>query len=182
MVSMATNNKTKKMVMAALMAAMCCIATMVIRIPSVTGGYIHLGDGLVLLSGILLGPFHGCLAAGVGSMLADLLSGYPQYAVATLLIKGIAAITGGKVYSILTSKTPVKTLAVISSGICGGVVVTLGYFLFDAYFISNNPLAAAAGIPGNIIQNIFGIIVSSLLLPLLEKSPYIRGLITKKKK
>lgn len=178
---MATDNKTKKIVMAALMVAMCCIATMVIRIPSVTGGYIHLGDGLVLLSGIILGPSYGSLAGGVGSMLADLLSGYPQYAVATLLIKGIAAMTGGAVYSTFTSKLSIKTLAVISSGICGGIIVTLGYFLFDAYFISNNVFAAAAGIPGNIVQNVFGIIVSSLLLPLLEKSPYMRGLITKKK-
>ncbi|ROR28590.1 putative membrane protein [Mobilisporobacter senegalensis] len=175
---MITNNKTRKIVMAALMAAMCCIATMIIQVPSPTGGYIHLGDGLVLLSGIILGPVYGLLAAGIGSMLADLLSGYPQYAIATLLIKGIAAIVGGTIYSILASKLTNRTLAVMAAGVGGGIVVTLGYFSFDALFISNNILAAATGIPANIVQNIFGIIVSSLLMPFLVKSPYIKSLLS----
>nr|WP_246240979.1 ECF transporter S component [Anaerocolumna sedimenticola] len=37
------NNKTFKIVVAALMAAMTCIATMIIKIPSPTSGYIHMG-------------------------------------------------------------------------------------------------------------------------------------------
>ena len=47
---------TKKLVIGALMAALTCIATMIIKIPTPTLGYIHLGDGLVLLCGIVLGP------------------------------------------------------------------------------------------------------------------------------
>ena len=61
--------------MAALMAAMACVATMVIKIPiPATGGYINLGDCIVLLSGIILGPVYGGIAAGLGSALADLLA------------------------------------------------------------------------------------------------------------
>lgn len=179
---MTTNYKTKRIVMTALMAAMTCISTMVIQIPSPTGGYIHLGDGLVLLSGIILGPIYGALAAGIGSMLADLLSGYPQYAIATLVIKGVAAIVGGTIYSLLSSKISARVFAVIAAGIGGGVVVTLGYFTFDALFISNNIIVAATGIPANIVQNIFGIIVSSLLMPFLVKSPYIKEYIIKEAK
>ena len=66
---------TKKMVTAALLAAFTCIATMIIKIPTPTFGYIHLGDGLVLLCGIILGPGIGALAAGIGSMFADIFSG-----------------------------------------------------------------------------------------------------------
>lgn len=47
---------TKKLVTAALMAAFTCIATMLIKIQTPTFGYIHLGDGLVLLCGVVLGP------------------------------------------------------------------------------------------------------------------------------
>ena len=54
---------TKKMVTAALLAAFTCIATMIIKIPTPTFGYIHLGDGLVLLCGIILGPAIGALPA-----------------------------------------------------------------------------------------------------------------------
>ena len=73
-------NKTKKIVMTALFAALACVATMSIRIPTPgTGGYIHPGDAVVILSGIILGPVYGFLAAGIGSCMADLLGGYFIY-------------------------------------------------------------------------------------------------------
>ena len=68
------NSKLKKIVMAALLAAFACVATMSIRIPTPgTGGYIHPGDAIVILSGVILGPVWGLLAAGIGSAMADLI-------------------------------------------------------------------------------------------------------------
>ncbi|MBO5489614.1 MAG: ECF transporter S component, partial [Eubacterium sp.] len=79
----------QKIALTALFAALTCVATMVIRIPvPATGGYLNLGDGFVILCGILLGPAYGFLAAGIGSGLADLLAGYTQYVPGTFLIKG----------------------------------------------------------------------------------------------
>lgn len=51
-----TNQNIKKLVTAALLAAMTCVATMIIKIPTPTFGYIHPGDGFVLLCGVVLGP------------------------------------------------------------------------------------------------------------------------------
>ena len=74
-------SKTLKLVISALMASMVCVATIVIKIPiPATGGYINLGDCIVLLSGVVLGPLYGGLAAGLGSALADLLGGYVVFA------------------------------------------------------------------------------------------------------
>lgn len=68
------DSKLKLMITAALFAALSCAATMSIRIPTPgTGGYIHPGDAIVILSGIVLGPVWGFLAGGIGSALADLL-------------------------------------------------------------------------------------------------------------
>ena len=53
----------KFLVTAALLAALTCIATMVIKVPTPTLGYVHPGDGLVLLCGLILGPVYGSLAA-----------------------------------------------------------------------------------------------------------------------
>lgn len=39
-------------------------------------GYVNLGDCAVLISAWMLGPLYGGAAAGIGSALADLLSGY----------------------------------------------------------------------------------------------------------
>ena len=73
------DNTIKKLVFAALFAALSCAATMVIRIPTPIGGYIHAGDAVVLLSAFLLGPWWGAAAAGLGSGLADLIAGYGLY-------------------------------------------------------------------------------------------------------
>ena len=78
--------KTQKIVMAAMLAALVCVATMIVKIPSPLKGYLNLGDCVVLLSGWILSPVYGFLAAGIGSALADLFSGYVTYAPATFII------------------------------------------------------------------------------------------------
>lgn len=72
---MTSQSKTTKLVFAALFAALTTVATMFIHYTTLKG-YIHLGDCMVLLSGFLLGPVYGAAAGGIGSMLADVFSGY----------------------------------------------------------------------------------------------------------
>lgn len=93
---MMTNRKyqLRSIVLTGLMTALVFLGTSVIKIPTVRG-YIHLGDGFVFLSVIILGPFYGAFAAGVGSMLADILGGYAQWALPTLLIKSLMAFSMG---------------------------------------------------------------------------------------
>lgn len=67
--------QSRLLVLTAALAAMACAATMVVRIPTPTGGYVNLGDAVVLLGAYLLGPGWGAAAAGIGSALADLLGG-----------------------------------------------------------------------------------------------------------
>ncbi len=80
----------KLLIYTALMTAFVFITTSVIKIPvPFTNGYIHAGDMCIFISGILLGPWFGAFASGVGSMFADVLGGYAQWAIPTLIIKGI---------------------------------------------------------------------------------------------
>lgn len=68
-------------VMIGLMAAVVFVVTMFlsIRIPTPTGTtMIKLANAFVLLCGLLLGPVRGGLAAGIGSMIFDLMT--PEYA------------------------------------------------------------------------------------------------------
>ena len=79
-------NETKKLTLTGLMTAAVTVATIAIIIPvPYTGGYIHAGDSMIFLSVLLLGWKRGAFAAGVGSALADILSGYTMWAPATLL-------------------------------------------------------------------------------------------------
>jgi uncharacterized membrane protein len=166
---MRDTDKIIKLVTAALMAAMTCIVTMIlpIKIPYGNGGYIHPGDAFVLLSGIILGPVYGGFSAGIGSMLADLLSGYPQYALATLIIKFLAALAGGYSYR------HIRERSVILAGVIGGIIVTLSYFMYDSFLYSSFE-TALVGVPFNLLQNIMGIVIASIVLPLLVKVPQIK--------
>ena len=72
------------LVFGALFTALTCVFTMVIKVPTLgTNGYVNIGDTGVLLSAWLLGGWYGVIAAGLGSGLADILSGYPAYAPGT---------------------------------------------------------------------------------------------------
>ena len=167
------NFNINKLVTAALMAALTCISTIVIAVPSPAGGFIHPGDGFVILSGIILGPFFGGLAAGIGSMIADLVLGFSAYAAATLIIKGLAAITAAYTYRILCKNLKNKVIPILVASILSGVLVTFGYFVFEGTLLGLG-IAAATNIPFNLVQNCFGVIISVLLYPLLLKVPQIR--------
>ncbi len=182
------NTSTKKWVTAALFAALTCVCTMIIKIPTPTGGYIHPGDGMVLLCGLILGPSMGALAAGIGSMLSDLFSGYLTWVPATFVIKALTAMVAGflfrKTKNALSGKT--NTLRVILGGLVGEALMVFGYFLFEVGLnaaanggLTKAALAggiaySAAGVPANMLQGITGIVIACLLLPLLCKIPDVR--------
>ena len=163
----------KRFITAALMAALTCFATYIIKIPS-PNGYIHPGDSFVILSGIILGPIYGALSAGIGSMLSDLLAGYPQYAVATLIIKALTAIICWVVFRSLKR----KLYSVVIAGVIGGIIVTLGYFSVEYFMYGFG--GALSAVPLNGVQNIFGIILSTILYPMLYRIPQIKELILSK--
>lgn len=164
------NKRLIKLVTAALMAALTCSATYAIHIPS-PAGYVHPGDGFVLLSGIILGPIYGSLAGGIGSLLADLIAGYPQYALATLVIKALTAALASFVYR------KEKLSYVILAGAVGSFIVTPGYFIYDSFLYGF--AIALEQLPLNGIQNLLGIAVSTLLFPLIINIPQIRDIMRK---
>lgn len=165
------NTSLKKIVMAALFAALACAATMSIRIPTPgTGGYIHPGDAIVILSGVVLGPVWGLLAGGIGSALADLLGGYFIYVPITFVIKGLVALTAGLIYEKIGKTKKSRYTAVVLGGIVDIIFVAGGYFLCEAMMYG---MAAAASIPANIIQGISGLIISIVLYPVLIAIPDI---------
>ena len=84
--------KLVQMVYAGLFAAMTALLTATLHIP-VGNGYIHCGDAVIYLSAAVLPLPYAVGASAIGGMMADLLSGYPMYALPTFLIKGLLALT-----------------------------------------------------------------------------------------
>lgn len=162
--------KTKQLAISGLMAALIMIGTMIIQIPTPTKGYLHLGDSFVYLSGILLGPISGALAAGIGSTLADVFSGYGIYAPATLIIKSLDALVAGSCYNALTPKTnslSKKTASFILAIVLGGSIMVSGYLAYET-FLYGFP-TALLGVPLNITQAAGGGILALPLMLTLKK-------------
>lgn len=166
-----TFQRTRMVVMAAAFAALACVATMVVKVPSPTGGYMNLGDTVVLLGGYLLGPAWGALAGSIGPALADVLLGSPIYAPATLVIKaGMAALAAACHQAFGKGRGP---LGLAACGIMGELPMVVGYWLYDALLLGS-AAGAAAGIPSNLVQAAFGIAASTLLAAALGRSAYVR--------
>ena len=163
---MSENNKTQKIVIASMFAALACVATMIIKIPSPLKGYLNLGDCIVLIAGWMLAPGYGFLAAGLGSALADIFLGYMMYAPATFIIKGLMAVTAYALYESFHKKVNVSVARIVS-GIAAEILMVLGYFLFEA--VLYGAVASAVNIPANAVQGLAGLIIGCVLIKTFRK-------------
>ena len=153
------NKKLRLLVQTALFAAIITVATMIIQIPIPGGGYVHPGDSVILLCAWLLGPIPGAVAGAVGAGLADLLSGYALYLPATVLIKVLMGLCAGALFTRFSNRASGRLLG----GAISGLVMVLGYFLYEA-FILGFGMGALAGIPANLFQALFGLAAGAALL------------------
>ena len=164
---MKTKNTTQKIAVTALLAELTCVATMVIKIPSPMKGYLNLGDCVVLTAGWMLSPVYGFLAAGLGSALADLFSGYVVYAPATFLIKGLMALVARFVYKALCGKI-YSSISRIISGVLAEIIMVLGYYIFEGFMYGFSP--SLVNIPANAVQGIAGLVLGFVLIKIFEKT------------
>ena len=160
------HSKTKRIVITALMAAMVCVATMIIKIPSPMKGYLNIGDCIVLLCGWLLAPGYGFVAAGLGSALADMFSGYLTYAPATFLIKGSMALIAFACFKLMNKRIG-KLPSQIIGAVLAEIVMVFGYFVFEGIMYGFVP--SAVNIPANAVQGAAGLILGIILVKVFER-------------
>jgi uncharacterized membrane protein len=170
--------KTRDLTITALLIALTAVATLVVRIPiPATQGYLNFGDSMVYISALLFGPLIGLLAGGLGSALADLFGGFSQFAPYTLVIKGLEGFLVGAI-SWRLAKRPAPTVGnVLTAAVAilvGGAAMIGGYYVAEAFIMGLGTAAAAAEVPGNIIQVVGGLIVA------IPASLLLRGLATER--
>lgn len=169
------NNKTRNLVLAGCIAALVTVGTMLIQIPTGIGGYIHMGDSMVYLAGCLLGPVIGGMAAGIGSLMADIMSGYAIYAIPTFLIKFLDAFLIGTIYYKFNKKDSALTqkMLVYLFGITlGTAVMASGYFLYEAVLYGVE--AALPMVAANLFQGVVGGAIGFPLLVAIEKTNAVK--------
>lgn len=140
------NEKLLHIVFAGLFAALTALMTAALHIP-VGSGYLHCGDAVIFLAAAVLPMPYAAGSAAIGGMLADLLSGYPAYALPTFLIKGLLALT----FSAAGGSRKIDRKCVLALILCGAVSV-LGYWIAAVLLYGGWQAQFIATVPGNCIQ------------------------------
>lgn len=161
---MQNTNRIRTLTLASMLAALIFVATSFFKLPvSLTQGYIHLGDGFILLGAALLGS-PAIIAAALGSALADLLGGYTVYILPTFIIKGLV---GWVAVWVLAKERPVWLR--IAGLAAAEAVMVLGYFLIEWLPLGYGLAAAASAVVPNIMQGISGVVIGMVLMPMVQQ-------------
>jgi len=165
----------------AVMTAVTAVFTIMIRVPiPATKGYFNFSDVAVYFTAFALGPFAGAIAGGLGSALADVISGFPQWAPISLLAHGLEGLVAGLIAS-LASRSPEASgrgrrvaLAWVGGGLAGSVVM-VGLYLAGGLLLAGG--AAVAEVPFNIVQTVVGAVLGSGLAVVVHRAyPPVREL------
>lgn len=190
------NYSVKKLVLNSLMIALVFLATYFTRIPTLLpGGYFNLGDAVIMLAAVFLGPLGGLAAGAIGSGLADLAAGALLFAPITFVVKGLEGLVVGLLAAKYmkaarnqiikedrkTSGTSVN-FQLIFAVITGAVIMVAGYFFAEAFVLSIFDeafgwTAAVTELLPNFIQGGLSAVLGYIMIVLLSKmnvDKYIR--------
>lgn len=175
-------NRILKLVVAALMAALVAVfSKLQIQIPAIIGvSRFHLGNVMCALCGILLGPWWGGLASGIGSAIFDLfdpvhIADFPV----TLITKGLYGMISGLVF-VKGFKGKSNYGAELVSSLCGAVTYAVLYlakkFFLDAMLLAGMDSSAAwLVVLEKIPSTVFNAVVAIIFAPILGMA-IIKGL------
>lgn len=158
-----TRSLSFRIASAAILTAVVALMTLVVRIPvGPTRGYLNLGDMAIFFSALTFGPVTAFIAGGLGTAMADIISGYSQWAPFSFLIHGLQGLAVG--YIVLFFRGENRFSLIFSrflAFLAGTVIMAGGYFLAGSIMVG--AAAAAVEIPMNILQNAVGTVGGLLL-------------------
>jgi uncharacterized membrane protein len=154
----------REIVLTALFVALVAVATMVIKIPTgATQGYLNVGEAVIFWAALWLGPRTGAIAGGVGSAMADVLTGYAIWAPWTLAIKGAEGLLVGLLAHRTFARGHALTAGVVGAMVAGAAWMVLGYYLASVVVL-HGFAPALATIPENGLQGLASVVLGAVLV------------------
>ncbi|MDD3902764.1 MAG: ECF transporter S component [Sphaerochaeta sp.] len=171
---MQENKNALKVAVVAVLTAVVVVFTMMVRIPTAKG-YLNLCDVAICFIAFTFGPWSAFIAAGLGTALADLISGYAQWAPISFIVHGVEGLLVALIVRQKGDET-ISAIKKIAAGIVCVTTVSMGYFILSAIFISGFSVAAAE-IPGNIAQSGVGVVLGLAVATAVKRAyPPVRTL------
>lgn len=148
-----SSSRVTMLALLAIMVAVTAVFTLLVRVPIPgTPGYFNFSDVAITFTAVTFGGLPGLVAGGLGAAIADLLGGYPQWAVLTLLAHGLE----GWVMGILAGRRTLSRLVI--AWLAGSLTMIAIYFLGEGLVLTGwGP--AITELPYNAVQALAGGVV-----------------------
>ena len=171
-----TRQKTLSIAMTAMLIALVFIATLFVNIKlpiKANGGLVHLGTAMLFIASILFGPKKGARAGAAGMGLFDIVGGWLIWAPITIVARGLQGFIVGKIAWANGRKGDSIAFNIVAMII--SMPVMLAVYYIGEVILYNNSVAPLASIPGDMIQNLLGLIVAIPVCLLLKKTSVFKN-------
>lgn len=170
-----SNGRTFDMILTAMSIALVFVATLLLNIKlpiTANGGLVHLGTAMLFIISMVFGPKKGAIAGAVGMGLFDLVTGWTLWAPITIIARGLQGYLVGKI-AWSNGRNGNSVGLNIFAAIASIPVMLVVYYVGEA-IIFGSFYVPAASIPGNIVQNVVGLIVAIPVAIALKKTPFFK--------
>ncbi|MGE7650234.1 ECF transporter S component [Peribacillus frigoritolerans] len=170
-----SSQKTMDLIITAMLIALVFLSTFFLNIKlpiAANGGLVHLGTAMLFIASILFGPKKAALAGAIGMGLFDIVGGWTLWAPITIVARGLQGYIVGKMaWSMGRNGTSIafNVMATIVS-----IPFMIAVYYIGEGILYGNWIAPLASIPGDLVQNILGIIVAVPVCVALKKVPYFK--------
>ncbi len=145
----------------AVLSALYAVMISILKFPSPTGGYTHIGDLIVFIAALLFGYKVGGLTGIIGSVAADFFVGYDRWFI-SILAHGLEGIIPG------LSKGKSFAVQVVFC-VIGGFLMATTYFFINI-FIKGYPLALISYGRDLFVQAGISIIVGLIIVKIIKRA------------
>ena len=162
----------------AILTAVTAVFTILIRIPiPATKGYFNFSDVAVFFAAFSFGPITAAVAGGLGTALADIISGYAQWAPISLFAHGVEGLLAALIVRAARRSEGQSSLVAVGWWIAGGIagsIWMIGAYLGGGYLLAGAGALAEVGF--NVVQCGVGITVGVVLtLSIRRAYPPVRA-------
>jgi len=151
------SSDTQRIVFSGMFIALVTVSTFInIPYPGSIGGLMHLGTLMLFIISLKFGKTYGALAGGIGMGIFDVLGGWMSWAPGTLVVRFIMGYVVGWI-SEDNMGQGANTYKNIIAIVAGGLIMIVGYYLYEATFLSTFKVALTS-ITGNLAQISIGLL------------------------